>query len=179
MRDVLSYFVSQVVSQYFRLFLQPAAFQLELQSPFPVLMSLKQMMPCFHAPSQMWVGICLQWELCCLRPYKVGQGRNYVQLQFLITHYLWVLMGSITYSNCTNFWSSRNYSQALEYWDSYFWWSLVAQSLGGSGQVHGQYSENMVRGSENPVELSCVSNYKTLIPKKTLLYLERKSLLRK
>lgn len=48
------------------------------------------------------------------------------------------LMGNITYSSHTSFCSSRNYSQALECWDSHFWWSLVAQSVGGSGQVHGQ-----------------------------------------
>lgn len=137
--DVLSYFVSWVVSQYlFRLFLQPAAFQLELQSPFPVPISLKQMMSCFHAPSQMWVEICLQWELLCLRPYKPGQGKKPCTVTHTHHRLFMDLMGSITYSNQTNFCPSRNYSQALEYWDSHFWWSLVAQPVGGSGQVPGQ-----------------------------------------
>lgn len=82
------------------------------------------------------------------------------------------LMGSISYSSYTNFCSSRNYSQALEYWDSHFWWSLVAQCVGGSGQVHGQCAPafSLLKTLLN----SCVSNHKTLIPKKTLLLWEKK-----
>lgn len=91
---------------------------------------------CFLAPSQMWAGICLWWELLRLRLFKLGQLRDHFQLQIplnFITHCLLIslLIQSITDWKHTGFCSGRSYSEAcFGHWSigtATFWFSIVAQ----------------------------------------------------